>query len=448
MRRTRRDVLALVGTAGITSLAGCSGVLDSRGDDRPDLDAEALRAVERLGSPAFPARTPAPIETTLLETSRSRARTLLDSVPESMSSRTVPNEAVRNIYAEERADAIRALDRASTERTRFEQMRSLRYARGNAAMVKGTYEAAVGEITEDEVVSERDSLREEVESFRQAHRYFGDDLGPALVVHGEIEDFLAVASRYLDNADDPVRHGGSAPGVGEMLDAVESARASLESARHLADRYRQSLSDPQDFGHVFEETASSLSDIVEARRDDYPDDYGPTSQLFDDFDRPIEDTPAAELLVETFIHLHYGVEGIREAVRRDRVANALLEAHVAERSRRAFEAAKVAVRRGEYGTLQSAAEVRDEKLAALEALESARSDHSSPDVTRRALTDVAHRVDRGDRYLERSLEDDTHRSARNALGQYAFVAYTARETPNVSAWLLGAMRAALGESAD
>ncbi|KAB1189996.1 hypothetical protein GJR96_17645 [Haloferax sp. MBLA0076] len=438
MRETRRRFLAALGVVGATSLTGCLGELDLQNDERPALDVATLREVEALGSPTFPATTPAPIAPTFLEESEARARELLDSVPATMDSSAVPNEAVRHIYAEAYEDATRRLDRPSSETTPFETLRSLRSARGRAAMAKGTYEAAVGELTEDDVRAMADSLRSDIESFRLAHRYLGDDVGTALVLHAEVEDFVAAAARFLNNAGERGRYGGSAPRVGEMADAVEWARASLEGARHLADRYRGTLSNPRHFGDLFRESASSLTAIVADRRGEYPDTYRP---LLDDFDSDLDDTPAENLLMETFVHMHFGVEQARDELRAGRPANSLLGAHAAERHRRASEAAQAAVRNDEYLSLDAATQVHEEKLSALEALETARSTRSPSVLTRRALTDVASRIDQGDSYLERSLEADTYRSARNALGQYAFVAFTARETPGVSAWVLGAIRA-------
>ncbi|KTG26584.1 hypothetical protein [Haloferax profundi] len=442
MRETRRGFISALAVAGATSLAGCLGELDLQTDERPDLDVKTLREVEALGSPAFPATTPAPVSPTFLEASKARAEELLDSVPATMDSAAVPNEAVRNIYAEAYEDATRRLDRASSEATPFETLRSLRSARGSAAMAKGTYEAAVGELTEDDVRGMAGSIRSDIESFSLSHRYLGDDPGTALVAHADVEDFLAAAARYLDRVGETGRYDRSAPRVGEMVDAVESSRASLEGARHLADRHRDTLSNPRDFGDLFQESASSLTALVADYRGEYPDTHRP---LLDDFDTDLDDTPAKILLMETFVHMHFGVQQARDELRAGSPANSLLGAHAAERHRRAFEAARAAVRNDEYVSLDAATRVRDEKLAGLEALETADSTRSSSALTRRALTDVASRIDRGDSYLERSLANDTYRSARNALGEYAFVVFTAREAPGVSAWILGALRARLGD---
>ncbi|WP_411966309.1 hypothetical protein [Haloferax sp. YSMS24] len=444
-RRTRRNFLSALGSTGVATLAGCTGALDG-GTDRPELDVAALREVEQLGSPAIPAQTPAPIAQTFLDHNESRARELLDSVPESMSRSEVPNQAVRRIYAEAYEDATRRLETARSERTLFEQVRSLRYARGSAAMAKGTYDAAVGELSEGDVRSEVETVQSAVASFRSAHRYLGDAPGPALVVHADVEEFVDAATRYLGRTTETGRYAESAPRVGEMLDGLESARASLEAARHLSERYRDSLSDPQDFGDVFQESASWLVGVVEDRRDDYPDDYGPDSPLIDQFDRNLDDTPAEQLLAEALAHVHFRTDGIREELRAGRIASALLEVHVAERNRRALESAIDAVRKGAFGAPQSASAVRETKLAALEAVESARSSPVYPPVTRRALVNVSHRLGQGDSYLERSLEYDTYRSARNAMGQYAYVQFVARETPETSAWLLGVVNATRDES--
>ncbi|RDZ62065.1 hypothetical protein C5B90_17025 [Haloferax sp. Atlit-12N] len=448
MPRTRRDVLASLAGVGVAGLAGCTALDagESESDDS-ELDAAALREVMELGSPAFPARVPVPIAESFLERGRARARELLDSVPETMSSEAVPNEAVREIYAEAYADAAEDLERTTAGETPFESLRGLRYARGAAAMAKGTYDAAVGDLTEADVRDEAESVRADIESFRLGTRYLGDDPDRALVVYDAVEGLATAASRYLDNADEYGRYADSAPGVGELLDAVESARASLDGARHVRDRYLATISDPIDFTDAFESTATSLAEVVEDRLTEYSEVRGVDSTLeAEGFDpEELEFTPAEDLLVETFVEFGSSARTVREALRSDRFATALVGSHTAETHRRAFEDAVTAVKRGRYDSVESAAAVRDAKLGALEALEAARSDGSNPHLTRRALVDIAHMVGRGDDYFRDDYYEDVDpRAARNALAQYATTEFAARETPAVSAWVLGTLAAERG----
>ncbi|WP_042665446.1 hypothetical protein [Haloferax sp. ATB1] len=448
MPRTRRDVLASLAGVGVAGLAGCTALDTSESEsDDSELDAAALREVRELGSPAFPARIPVPIAESFLELNHARARELLDSCPETMSPEEVPNEAVREIYAEAYADAVEDLERTTADETPFESLRGLRYARGAAAMAKGTYDAAVGDLTEADVRDEAESVRADIESFRLGTRYLGDEPDRALVVYEAVENLVAAAVRYLDNADEYGRYADSAPRVGELLDAVESARASLDGARHVRDRYLASISDPVDFTDAFESTASSLAGITEDRRAEYPEEGGLEAVIEGEgFDpEALESTPAKDLLVETFVEVERGLQDIREGLRSDRFATALVGAHTAETHRRAFEDAVTAIKRGRYESVESAAAVRDAKLGALEALEAARSDGSNPHLTRRALVDIAHMVGRGDDYLaDDYYEDGDPRAARNALAQYATTEFAARETSDVSAWVLGTLAAERG----
>ncbi|POG56074.1 hypothetical protein [Haloferax marisrubri] len=448
MPRTRRDVLASLAGVGVAGLAGCTALDAGESEsDGPTLDPAALEAVMELGSPAFPARVPAPIAESYLEQSRARARELLDSCPETMSPEEVPNEGVRNVYAEAYAGATAALERTTADESPFETLRGLRYARGAAAMAKGTYDAAVGDRTESDVRDEAAAVRADIESFRLGTRYLGDEPDRALVVYEAVENLVAAAVRYLDNADEYGRYADSAPRVGELLDAVESARASLDGARHVRDRYLASIADPVDFTDAFESTASSLAGITEDRRAKYPEEGGLEAVIEGEgFDpEELERTPAKDLLVETFVEVERGLQDIREGLRSDRFATALVGAHTAETHRRAFEDAVTAVKRGRYESVESAAAVRDAKLGALEALEAARSDGSNPHLTRRALVDIAHMVDRGDGYFRDDYyEDGDPRAARNALAQYATTEFAARETSDVSAWVLGMLAAERG----
>ncbi|ELZ59580.1 MULTISPECIES: hypothetical protein [unclassified Haloferax] len=448
MPRTRRDVLASLAGVGVAGLAGCTALDagESESDD-PALDPAALREVMELGSPAFPARVPVPIADSFLERGRARARELLDSCPETMSPEEVPNEAVRNVYAEAYADAAEDLAPSDADESPFEALRGLRYARGAAAMAKGTYDAAVGDLTEADVRDEAESVRADIESFRLGTRYLGDEPDRALVVYEAVEDLVAAAVRYLDNADEYGRYAASAPRAGELLDAVESARASLDGARHVRDRYLASITDPVDFTDAFESTASSLAGITEDRRAEYPEEGGLEAVVEGEgFDtEKLESTPAKDLLVETFVEVERGLRDARNGLRSRRFATALVGAHTAETHRRAFEDAVTAVKRGRYETVDSAAAVRDAKLGALEALEAARSDRSNPHLTRRALVDIAHQIGRGDGYFRDDYyEDGDPRAARNALAQYATTEFAARETPGASAWVLGTLAAERG----
>ncbi|ELZ75827.1 hypothetical protein C5C07_18295 [Haloferax sp. Atlit-4N] len=448
MPRTRRDVLASLAGVGVAGLAGCTA-LDAGGSETedPSLDAATLREVRELGSPAFPARVPAPIADSFLERGRARARELLDSCPERMSPEEVPNEAVREIYAEAYADAAEDLERTAADESPFEALRGLRYARGAAAMAKGTYEAAVGGFTESDVRDEAEAVRADIESFRLGTRYLGDEPDRALVVYEAVENLVAAAVRYLDNAGEYGRYADSAPRVGELFDAVESARASLDGARHVRDRYLATIPDPVDFTGPFEATASSLAEIIADRLSEYPEEerLEPVVEA-EGFDtEELESMPAKDLLVETFVEVERGLQDARDGLRSDRFATALVGAHTAETHRRAFEDAVTAVKRGRYESVESATAVRDAKLGALEALEAARSDGSNPHLTRRALVDIAHMVGRGDRSLgDDYYSDDDPRAARNALAQYATTEFAARETPDVSAWVLGTLAAERG----
>ncbi|WP_042662012.1 hypothetical protein [Haloferax sp. ATB1] len=446
MPRTRRDVLASLAGVGVAGLAGCTALDSGSSSDAPSLDPAALREVMELGSPAFPARVPAPISESFLERGRARARELLDSVPETMSPEEVPNEAVREIYAEAYADAAGDLDPSDADESPFEALRGLRYVRGAAAMAKGTYDAAVGDLTESDVRDEAEEVRADIESFRLGTRYLGDEPDRAVVVYEAVENLVAAAVRYLDNAGEYGRYADSAPRVGELLDAVESARASLDGARHVRDRYLASIADPIEFTDAFESTASSLAGITEDRRAEYPQEGLESVVTAEGFDtEKLESMPAKDLLVETFVEVERGLQDAREGLRSGRFATALVGVHTAETHRRAFEEAVTAVKRGRYDSVESAAAVRDAKLGALEALEAARSDGSNPHLTRRALVDIAYQIGRGDGYFRDDYyEDGDPRAARNALAQYATTEFAARETPGASAWVLGTLAAERG----
>ncbi|ELZ97968.1 hypothetical protein C440_01933 [Haloferax mucosum ATCC BAA-1512] len=447
MRRTRRDALAGLGTVCLAGLAGCSGVLgpneSGESDDSFDLDASTVRETVALGTPTVNKRVPARISQAFLDELEARVRELLDSAPESASTVEIPNEAVRNTYTERRADALRSLEWAAEAETPFETMRSLTGACQDAAAALATYEAAVGTRTADDVLSERKPTSDALHSFWLGHRYFGDDPSQTLVVHASVENFVAKSANRLDSMDETRRFESGAPAVGELAGDLESARVALENARHITDSYWSMLSDPTDFTDVFEQTASSLVSFVTDQGDGVPTSV---AAILDEFDRDLERTPAESLFSETFGGIFAPIDDASEELRNGRPASALLAVHETERNYRAFEAATAAVQDGRLGAVESAAEVRDAKLDALEAIESARSADVHPSLTRRVLSTIDYPVSDGDNSFERALDDDPRYLANDAMGQYRFAAYVARESPDVSAWLVGAVEAARGES--
>lgn len=228
---SRRTVLAALGTAGVTSLAGCSTLPFRDRDTGADVSvpADAVEPVSWPDSP-FPVAVPS-----IPEPHRERTRELLAEVPTDPS---VPNGAI----AEElRSDRERAGDRlveSVDESWPTDQLAEWRSRRNAAAAVQGAYRAATGEDDAATVTERRQTVRDELSSFVAAHEYRASTPAEAVLVHTPIEDLLADCRRYIRPAPAyPATPVADPFQAGDAVGNVERARATLSDAHRLREVY-------------------------------------------------------------------------------------------------------------------------------------------------------------------------------------------------------------------
>lgn len=426
-------------------LAGAMGVglfplfaLDDGGPDDPDVsyDDSALRRVVGLGTPAIPRTFPVEIESDHVAANRDRALSLLSSAPESPG---IPNEAVAREYADRYEEAVEALARAEEARTPYERLDALQSARWFAADVSAVSTAFAGDLTREEVLARREPIRERLTRLRDRWRYVGDDLAVAVDVHGTVESRVDYAEGTLERAAE--RRGpdeNRVLAVGSAAGTVELARTAAENATYYYDRFVESLTDPRPLEDALDRTARVLVSDVTARCPE------PLADEWESrFDRDLAYTAAHDLLRDAVSDATWRCRAAREARDREGIASAVLTAAGADRDLRALDRVRAAVDRGAYGVPRSTEAARREKLAALEAIETARA--ATPTVLTSGWTRGAvENVDRGDRTLSRAIEHDgvgVNEVAR-AVAAYAWARTRAAATPGALSRLTAVLDAA------
>jgi hypothetical protein len=392
---TRRAVLFAAGLGvGLLGLGGLRGS-DS---DAPDVshDTDALRRIVALGSPRTPQTLPVEITPAHLERHRDRARSLLSSAPEDPG---IPNGAVAREYADRYENAVDALARAETARTPAERMSDLRSARWFAADVGAVFAAYRGDLTREEVLARREPIREELAAFRDQWRYVGVDPVVAVVVHREIESEVGYAESMLEQATERRGDEGSRVlHVGSAAGSVELARTAVADVTYLYDRFVGGLDDEDGraLGGAFDRTARVLRANVAGRC--------PTvdaSERAAEFDAG---TVARPLLGDALSTVRWQCRDRLDEIReRAGVASAILAAGEADRDLRALERVRRAVEQRPYDETPSIEVVRREKLAALEAVETARNATPSTLASRWAAA-ATREVRYGDDELGRTID--------------------------------------------
>jgi hypothetical protein len=447
-----RRALMLAGAMGFGLFALFA--VDDGGPTEPDVsyDADALERVVDLGQPATARTFPVSIGSAFVESRRERAESLLASAPAEPG---IPNEAVAREYADRYEHAADALARAEEAQSPYERLDALQSAQWFAADVNAVYAAFASDLTLEDVLARREPIRERLADFRDRWRYLGDGDAPgvALAVHAELESRVSYAAGQLERADGIHRREESRVlRIGSTAGTIELARTAATRAPYLYDRFVEGLDESRRLGGAFDQVARLLVADVRGRCPD-PLDDGWTSRYESRYGRDLAFTVAHDLLRDAVQNTRWRCEGASEAREREGAATAALAAGAADRDLRALDRVESAVGRGEYDVPRSVTPVRREKLAAIEAVETAR------EATPAALSSgwVAIAVDDvqgGDYTLSRALEHardggeiEVYEVAR-AVAEYAWGRARAAATPAALSRLTGALDAATSPDED
>ncbi|WP_415378804.1 hypothetical protein [Halosimplex sp. TS25] len=281
---TRRRLLAVAGT---TALAGCPDFGASGEAETTPFDATAVQTAVSGPLPEVPEPFPVLVAPSHFDGARRAVRSTLDELPDPIPSAGTLDETTRapvRRSVERAREKLAAADDAATTR---ERLGSLRYAQYSAERAASTWAFATDELSREAVRSRGITLERNVDSFRDDRTLVGDPDDPvrALLVHPIVEsltedaaddatpewDDYEPASSDAPTADDTeAEQLPDALAVGQRAAAVAMGRARLADARHLAERFADSLTDSRSMRPRFVDARESLTTTLDGRVTDLP----------------------------------------------------------------------------------------------------------------------------------------------------------------------------------
>ncbi|PSP69600.1 hypothetical protein BRC79_03920 [Halobacteriales archaeon QH_8_67_27] len=390
-RVSRRGLLAL---GGATLLAGCGFVSDSFGDEEPvELDSATLAEVVAAEGPDVTGPLPVTVDDDHVAASRDRARSALSSVPLPLSAEELPNGAMRTEVHDEADHARAHLSEAEGAPGTRERLELLARARGPARSVEATWAFANGELSAADVESARESVQTDIRQFRTDWNYVGSDPVRAVVVHALVETW------------------------------TKSAR----NARHVGERFVDSLSDPRPLDATFRDARESLASTVESKMENAPDSDAEPGELVD---ADVDETVAGYALRELHRSLPYdGVE-----MRTEGRAETVLRQVDALARIGAFETFRDRVAAGDHRTVESAEDIRTIRSSAVTAIEDALDASRDERLARAVLADLDDYFAYAARELDRQIDTDGETVERHWIARdialYVQAEYIASATPD------------------
>ena len=432
---TRRRLLSLAAAAGAASAAGCSLSGD---DEKPEYDEAAIADVTTGDVPTVDPTLPVGPADEHVEAGVTRARELLDRVPESVPSSEVPNGVVRTRIERRRSETAEYLKSVAEPEATLEGLHRARRARENAAGVETMYAVSVRERTLEDVLGRVESVGEDLEDVEADFGYRGEGLVETLVTTGTAERYLATVRRILSSPEG--RHNDSeVMAAAEAGERIEAAAAHVEDARHVRERFAASQDDPDELEATFEAALESLrADLLE-RCSEYDDaDRATPSSLVD---ASIEDTPAEGVLDTQLFRVRADCDRPEEDDD-GFLARRLLRVHGAYHNVLVLSEALERIEDGQFRMPADAAALDDRRTRATNAIESAESATRHPRLTSRRLDNATNHVKRGDETgTKRASSDDVERTAR----EYDVAFVMAATATGATEWLVEGLRSTAAE---
>lgn len=419
--RSRRRLLADLGTAGAVGLAGCSA-FSSTDDRRPR---EVSLSADTVGRPPWPPSPfPVPVPPSLTEAHETRVRELLEAVPVSPS---IPNEAIAAEIEADRENAVGRLDDPPEGPWPRDVLETWRRRRRGAATVRRAYRAATGSNDAATVTERRRTARDGFGAFSTDLEYRARSPLEAVVTYEPIESLLSDCERRLRPTTaypaDPVAKPFQA---GEAVGAVESATAVLRDARGLRSAY---------LGEHDEASAqwTALAAAAERLRLSVDRTELTVREHLDDRDPPVggdlAGTVAGELFTASRRRVESATDSITELYDDGRYATAVITAGEALAAVETLRAATAGIRDGAYrdevseSSVEAAAERARDALARVTEAEHAALATAVAEPALRTVAGVIDRIDRG------------IGNATRVRGALAYVDLYARAVPAATAFV-------------
>lgn len=358
-RRTRRSLLAAVGTSVTTALAGCSDLGPLSDEASVEYDDSAIASLPG-DIPQVPSAVPVPPTDAHLASARDRIRSLLDGADVSR----VPNEVVRQRLARERESAREALSPADEGERRTAALAGLTHPRSEAMFVAAGLAAFDETLTAADVEARRERHRRDADSFLAEYPHVGPPGDPvgAFAEHARITDWGRTGARLVE-PDSHREYENAVLHVAELAQGVEWGRAYAADARRLHAHYVSTLDDPRDYGARFASVAATLVDDVAAHAT-APD----WETLTSDIARDVADTPGETLLEDLARSRWSAAENAVERHDDGHAVGAVVPAMRALAADRAFADARDAVSDGAYGVPETVDPIAAERAAAVDGL--------------------------------------------------------------------------------
>jgi len=449
---TRRRLLAV---AGATALGGCAGFGVGGEPEPTPLDATAIATAVSGSLPTVTEPFPVTVAPSHFARARRAVRSTLDESPDPLPADGAPDEATRALVergVEDARENISAAEDAETARERLGELRNARYAAAHAA---AAWAFATDELTREAVRERGRTLERAVEEFTADRTLVGDPADPvrALLVHSIVEsmtvsaandavpgwsDYERVSSDAPTADDAEARQLPDARAVGERAGTIAEGEARLADARHVDEQFVASLTESRSMGPLFAGARESLTATFDSLLADIPGPDATEAELVGtdagDVDRAVESA-----LRQLHGDAHYVAD--REAT--GNPALAVLTYYDGVVTVEAFLSLRERVADGEELGVTSAADLRERREAALDAVEQALDASADRRLARELLAYPVARMESTDASL-REWDQPTlqHAAVGDRARYYIEFAALARATPDAVDETLSALDAA------
>jgi len=398
-RLTRRGALAL---GGATLLAGCGAVPNPLKPGPVELDGAALTRIADREGPAVDHPLPVAVADTHVADSRERAHAMLDGAPLPLTVDDLPNGAMREAIADRAEHAREHLAEAVRETDTRERLELLAHARGPARAVEAAWATVEDDLTAADVRAARRSVREDLRRFRDERAFVGDTGDPVrpVIVHALVGSWLRDADRHL--GEEPDESSPVTPiTVGDRASEVEQARATLADARHVGERFTESLTESRSLESTVADARDSLAETIDSRMADKPTEDAALSSLVDS-ESNLEGTVAGTAVRQLHGDLPYGGEFVPDT---DLPGTILWQVETLAQIG-GFETLRERIAADEHRTVESAEDVEELRRAAATAVEDAVTESADDRLARTELASLAGWFDYAARDLDRQVGDD------------------------------------------
>ncbi|WP_049985599.1 hypothetical protein [Halobellus rufus] len=432
----RRELLALSGALGLTSLTGCLDQLPGSGPDTLDGDAVAVAVTDE--APEISETLPVDIATSFVAEQREVAREKLDSVPAPFDESEIPNGVIREQVNGEYRAAREAIRESADDGTAYERLGRATRSRESAQEVVLAWRAIEGEATVEDLRESRSAADDAVDALASRWEYVGDDPVRAAVVHAEIEREVRAARNWLSFGERELEYAAEQPlEFADVAVDIERARTSEAVASYYFERFRGDLAREEPLRERFATARDSLDERVRTRGESLPEETDDPTTLVD---REITQTAGVIALSDVLRNARWRVEdrsGERDPP--SLASDALLAAETLVYLR-AFEALRERIEEGDDVAVDEADDVAALRGDAVDAITSARE----ADRNRFVVDAILPRFARELRWIDDRLsgyEGDTRVDfVEREAAEYVVVAETCRAVPPVSADVAATLR--------